>query len=86
MRQAASSPALEPDPSSPYVERWRVLLRLASKASHPGDLKFSLRELSLPRIVVPGTWFPPGKPGPSGLNRLHGFRGAATLFSVFATP
>ena len=79
MRRAVSPLALEPGLANPYVERWRVLLRLASKASHPGDLKFSLRELSLAGIVVPGTRFPPGKPGPSGLNRPHGFRGAATL-------
>ena len=37
-----------------------------------------------PWIVVRGTRFPPGTPGPSGLNRPHGFRGAATLSRLLA--
>src|ERR1019366_7409397 len=55
------------------------LLRLSSKASHPGDLNRLTRELSLSRIVVLDTRRPPGLPGPRGLKRLHGPRGAATF-------
>ena len=53
------------------------LLRLSSEASHPGDLNHPPRELSLSKIVVLDTRRPPGLPGPRGLKRLHGPRGAA---------
>ena len=38
-----------------YLGGRRVLLRLASEASHPGDLNHLYRELSLARSVVPDT-------------------------------
>src|SRR5215831_16742788 len=60
------------------------MLRLASKASNPGDLNLSRRELSLAGVVAPDTRRPPGHPGPRGFNRLHGSRGAATLTWVKA--
>ena len=69
-----------------YLGRRRVLLRLASKASNPGDLNHPHRELSLPGIVASGTRRPPGLPGPRGLKRLHGSRGAATLCPRSADP
>ena len=48
------------------------MLRLTSEASHPGDLNHLTRGLSLPGSAdsfwAPGTWLPPGTPGPRGLN------------------
>ncbi len=52
-----------------YVDRRRVLLRLSSEASYPGDLNSPHRELSLVEIVVSDTRRPPGYPGPRGLQR-----------------
>src|SRR5665213_3374636 len=63
----------------PYLDEWRVLLRLSSKASHPGDLNHPPRELSLSRIVVLDTRRPPGLPGPRGCKPPSRLRGAATL-------
>ena len=68
---ASDVPALEGAGAGadPTIVRRRVLLRLTSKATNPGDLNSPHRELSLTRLVVLVTRRPPGNPGPRGLKR-----------------
>src|SRR3569623_856238 len=65
--------------------RWNARLRGPWSAARPGDLNHSRRELALARSVDLVKRRPPGYPGPRGLKRLHGSRGAATL-SCYQRP
>src|ERR1700733_8966942 len=55
------SSALETRPLKAYLYQRRVLLWLSSKASNPGDLNLTPRELSLIETVVSNTRRPPVK-------------------------